>query len=288
MMFLWISWSLAGQNADAAAEYARQVTTANLRAAQLEEQLVSAKTRIDQLEEFVRVEGRTQAAKLENLDQVNTEVTRLRGEIEVLTHGLEQLRTDFENQLVSQERRQLHDESRLRQLEDFLGVKAPPPPTDAEMGLVAGGGTPSPLNPDNPVFDPANPAPTMEPVVPDTARGVLDAAVAHMAEGRQGVARALLDKAKTTYASSPELSEISYRLAETHLNEKAYGKAALAFKGVIDNHPTSEWAPWAMLRQGECFAGLNQATNARLFYDGVVQRYPKSEAAKEAKKKLAE
>jgi len=42
-----------------------------------------------------------------------------------------------------------------------------------------------------------------------------------------------------------------------------------------------------MLAQGDAFKEWGQSDNARLFYEEVVRVYPKSEAAKEAKKLLA-
>src|SRR5262245_48019363 len=68
----------------ATAEYARQVSTAQVRLAELEALITEAELRIRQLEQSIREQGKSQAQRLENIDQVNTEVTRLRGEIEVL------------------------------------------------------------------------------------------------------------------------------------------------------------------------------------------------------------
>jgi TolA-binding protein len=41
-----------------------------------------------------------------------------------------------------------------------------------------------------------------------------------------------------------------------------------------------------MLRQGECFEEQGQADNAKVFFGEVVRIYPKSRAAKAARKKL--
>jgi len=280
----------AVQNTAASAEYARMVTTANLRVAQLENELAESQARIEQLEEYVRVQGQSQATRLENVDQVNSEVTRLRGQIEVLQFDLEALQSGASGSQLQNERRQLHDERRLRQLEEMLGVKAPPPPTDAELGLAsAEGGGESTAPPDgNPDGTPAVGADTeaQDELIPDTARGKLELAAVRMEEGKPAVARAILMRAATEHPDAPELDEIHYRLAETRFNQGDFRKAALAFKKTIDEHPKSPWASWALLRQGECFEGLGQPDNARLFFDGVVQRYPKSDAAKEAKKKL--
>lgn len=290
---LGLSGCHAAQNTAASAEYARQVSTASLRVSELEAQLVASSLRIEQLEEFVRVQGQSAATKMENLDQVNAEVTRLRGAIEVLQFDLSKMREDLEAYQLQQERRQVHDERRLTQVETMLGVTPPPPPTNAELGL--GDETDptlpvetDPSDPSDPTAaDPDAPPPDGEPSgTPDTAAGKLELAKQHMEAGRQAVARAVLTRARKEHPDAAELPEIDFRLAETYFNEKTYSKAALAFKRVIDDHPGSPWASWSMLRQGECFDGLGQTDNARLFWDGVIQRFPKSEAAKEAKKRL--
>ncbi len=293
--------ALLNDNSAATAEYARQVTTANLRVAQLENELAQSQARIEQLEEFVRVQGQSQATRLENLDEVNSEVSRLRGRIEVLEFELTATTERFDAYEVQMERRTLHAERRLRQLEDMLGVQPPPAPTDEELGLstdgTAGAGTDSPDgtdptatgdpdDPDGTGDNGTDPAETPEGAVPDTAAGKLELAATRMEEDKPAVARAILIRALKEHPDADETDEVRYRIAETHFNQKDYRKAALAFKKVIDDHPKSDWAPWSLLRQGECFAGLNQPDNARLFFDGVIQRYPKSEAAKEAKKRL--
>jgi TolA-binding protein len=41
-----------------------------------------------------------------------------------------------------------------------------------------------------------------------------------------------------------------------------------------------------MLRQGECFEALGRKDDAKLFYEDVIARYPKSKAAKDARTRL--
>lgn len=292
VVLLGLPGCFATQNTSASAEYARQVTTASLRTSQLEQQLVESYTRIEQLEEFVRLQGQSQATKMENLDQVNAEVTRLRGAIEVLQFENEKLQTQVEAYELQQELRQLHDEGRLAQVEQFLGVQAPTKPTAADLGLP---GTEPVSEPDpatetdsssiEPPGETAVEAQT-EPEVPSTAEGKLVLAKEHMAGGRFGVARVILERARADHPDADELPEIDYRVAETWREDGRFSKAALAYKGVIDDHPGSPWASWSMLRQGDCFDGLGQKDNARLFWDGVIQRFPRSDAAKEAKSRL--
>ena len=108
-----------------------------------------------------------------------------------------------------------------------------------------------------------------------------------MEEGRNGVARALLLKAQQAHAGDPKLDEVQYRIAETWFNEGDWRRAISDFNTVIETWPKGQWAPWAMLAQGDALKEWGQADNARLFYEEVTRVYPKSEAAKEAKKLLA-
>jgi septal ring factor EnvC (AmiA/AmiB activator) len=121
----------------ATAEYARQVSSAQVRLAQLEALLAESELRIEQLEEVIRQQGKTQAQRLENIDQVNAEVVRLRGAIEVLQFEVAELKRATSEQQIAVERRQLHAEMRLAQIEKFLTLKPPPPPTDASAIVIA-------------------------------------------------------------------------------------------------------------------------------------------------------
>ena len=86
---------------------------------------------------------------------------------------------------------------------------------------------------------------------------------------------------------SDRVAEALYRVAESYQNESDFANGAQAFQAVIDTAPTSSWAPWSMLRQGECMESLGKHDAARLFWQGTADKYPKSKAAKEAKGHLS-
>ena len=283
-----LSGCFTAHNAEVTSEYARQVSTATLRVAQVEQELVVSQDRILQLEESIRLRGQSEAERLENIDQVNTEVARLRGQIEVISFQQSEIDSSSGDQQISWERRALHAESRMRQLESFLGVSPPPPPTDAELGLTVGadgavigegdGGTSTDESP-------AVQQPTE--TLPDDASGKLDIAAGHMEAGREGVARAILNRAIADHVGAPEMAEIRYRYGETFFNEQKWREAILEFQKVIDNHAKDDFACWSYYRQGEAmeqFSGLQQAT---AFFRGATTGACKnSEASKLAKKKL--
>jgi len=288
----------------ATAEYARQVSTTQLRLAQLEALVAESDLRIEQLEEVIRQQGKSQAQRLENIDEVNAEVTRLRGAIEVLQFQVADLKRQVGDQQISVERRQLHAEMRLAQIEKFLSLKPPPPPTDKDLGITSSPApVPAPGAP--PVPGAPAPAPGSSGIVssgggppppdgaaaptdlPDNAAGKLAAAADQMTAGHQTVARAILGAAIQQNVGAPEMDEIRYRYAETFFNEGDWRSAITEFNKVINNHPNSPWKCWAFYRQGEAFEAMGQGEGAKAFYKGATEGTCKnSDASKEAKKKL--
>ncbi|MCB9684571.1 MAG: tetratricopeptide repeat protein [Alphaproteobacteria bacterium] len=284
-----VGWSSAAwASSTPTAEYARQVSTAQIRLAQLEALLVESQLRIEQLEDVIRQQGKNEAAKLENLDQVNAEVVRLRGAIEVLQFETAEIKRVVSEQQIAVERRQLHAEMRLAQIEKLLSIKPPPPPTDEQLGLTgtatADGGTP-PVPAPAPTTDGGTEEAPSD--MPEDAAGKLELAAKHMAEGRNLVARAILESAIEQHVGAPEMAEIRYRYAETFFNEKDWRRAISKFNEVINNFPDSPWKCWSFYRQGESFEAMGQGEGAKAFYKGATTDACKtSDAAKEAKKKL--
>jgi TolA-binding protein len=269
---VWCSGCLTA-NAGATRELHASASAAQLRVAQVEALLAESEQRLVQVEEALRAQGRSQADRLQNIEQVVDEMTRLRGEIEVLRFQVSELTRSVEAAQLAQERRQLHDESRLAQVEAYLGVTPPPPPTDAELGVTADGVG---LAGSQVAVD-----------VPPTAAEKLAVAKDHMTAGRHGVARAVLKRGIDEHTGAPEMAEMRYRFAETFFNERSWKSAANAFQRVTDNHASDDWACWSMLRIGECFEQLAQPSAAKLFFEGAAEgRCGRSGAAAEAKRKL--
>ncbi len=270
--------------ATASSEVARQLSTAQLRVAEVETQLVQTEVQLKQLQEWVSNQGRSEADRLENLDQVNAEVARLRGSMEVLQFQLTELQQAMEDQQLSLEKRQLYDEMRLTQIEKFLAVQPPPPPTAADLGLAPAGGQ---ATGDGGAADGAQPADVAPGDIPADADGKLELAISHMEAGRQAVARAILTAAVEAHTGSPEMAEIRYRLAETWFNEKKWAPAVSGFNKVINNHAGSEWACWSYYRQGEAFEAMGKPDGAKAFFAGATEGSCRnSDAAAKAKQKL--
>lgn len=280
-------------NQRALTDYARQVALASSRQAMLEQALADSEERIGQLEEVVRAQGAEQSTRLETMEQVEQEINRLRGEMEVSSFQLQEATQQLEDDAITRELRFLHLEQRMGQVEEFLGVEAPPPPSRADLGLEpaegdTGAGAVSdgdpPAEGDEATGEAGSELP--EPEQPATAQDRLEKAIAHMQAGRQKVARAVLEKALEEFPDASEAAEMRYRIGETWQNDKAWPQAVQAYQEVINRYGSTDWGAWSMLRQGECFDGMGRKNDATLFFEEVQRAYPRTDAAKEAKRLL--
>jgi TolA-binding protein len=241
--------------------------------------------RVGQMEEVTRARGQEEILKMETMEQLRQEVARIRGDFEVLQHDYgtyEQAGVGFQQ---DSDYRMSYVESRVGQLEKSLGVKAPAPPTrDPSTGAIT---TPDPAAPTDPAAVGPAVAPEVDVPVSATPEELFSLIGKNLEEGNGGVARAIAKRFIQDNPKSDRVAEAYYRIAESWQNEADYKTAAAAFQLVSDKYAQSTWASWSVLRVGECFAALGDKENARLFWSDVVQRFPKSKAAKEAKALLA-
>lgn len=238
--------------------------------------------RIGQLEELNRARGQDEIMRMESLEEIRSEVARLRGEIEVINHTYGTSLTDLSALGEDASFRLAWLEDRAAQLEDNLGISPPPPPEIAPPteGAGAGAGTGTGTGVGGGVSVVEEPAEETDP------NELLARAEAHLAAGREKPAEAVLKRFFELYPDHPKVPRALYRRAEASFNSGDYSAAVLRFQEVIDRHKDSQWSSWAMLRQGECFDRQNQPENARLFYEDVVRIWPGSDAAKDARQKL--
>lgn len=272
MIFLLLACVLDRTGQSATSAYERELALQATYSQALEQEAETLQLRVDQLEEINRYRGQQEAAKLENLDQVQQELQRLRGQLEEAQFAAAQQAEDRQALDEDTAFRLAYLELRVQELERSLGLEAPPPP-DSGSGVSVDPGGQVTLDPGDPVEVELG-APPAE---------LIQRAEEALAKDQPALARALLSRMLKEAPSDPLAAKARYRLAESWFNEGQYQRAILAFEEVVSKHPDTDWAPWAMVRQGECFQKLGQKEEARLFWQDVVDRYPKSKAASDAK-----
>ncbi len=276
----------------------RELLDHRTRIQNLEHQFIQVEGRVNQLEDLTRSRGQSELVKMETIDDLRTEMARLRGEVEVVTHSVGTGAKDLQGRAEDAAYRLAWIESRADQLENALGLKPtdPPPvaPTpsdtpstwDGEMAPTGGEEQAAPTPPKSKagprvvaVGDPVR-EPPLDP------NKLIEAAKTQLESGNNSGAEAMLNRFLELYPNHARAGEATYRRAEASMKAKQYKQAILRFQSVIDQFKSSSWAPWAMLRQGECFEEQGQKDNAKIFFSEVVRLYPSSRAAATAKKKI--
>lgn len=99
-----------------------------------------------------------------------------------------------------------------------------------------------------------------------------------------------VEEAKTVLRSksksSPDARKAQFLLAEAYYASHDYGAAALEFSEFKKNYGKDPNVANATLRQAQSFKNLGKEKEAKLFYQEILEKFPKSPAAGQARKDL--
>ncbi|MEY4631940.1 MAG: hypothetical protein RIQ81_2060, partial [Pseudomonadota bacterium] len=90
-------------------------------------------------------------------------------------------------------------------------------------------------------------------------------------------------------ASKPkDKDELFWMLAESHYKLGQMREAALQYNEFIDSKPAAKYLPQARLRMGDAFRNLGDPGTAKIYYQELITKHPKSPEASKAKDRLKE
>jgi tetratricopeptide (TPR) repeat protein len=105
------------------------------------------------------------------------------------------------------------------------------------------------------------------------------------AEARK-ILREFTIRAKSEKGLQKSLGEATFYIGETYFAEANYQQAAAEYNNVRKNFAKSSKVPDALYKLGMCFEKLKLPDDAKLFYQTIREKYPKSLVAKDAKARL--
>ena len=225
--------------------------------------------RVDRLEQLMQSRGLVEM--LTRLEQLQQEVQRLRGEVEVQGHTLEQLKQRQRDLYLDVDRR-------LQQLESGGGARPPAAPADADADPA--------LGPDSaPAPDAAAPAP------PDEADGMqqrqaYQQALDILREGRYMQAAEAFRNFLDANPDSAYAVNAQYWLAEAYYVTRQFPRALEEFRQVVERYSDSNKVADARLKIGFIHYEMSEWDAARKALEGVIETYPNSTAARLAEERL--
>jgi tol-pal system protein YbgF len=231
--------------------------------------------RIARLEETIRNIGVIELVR--QLDALNAEIARLRGQLEVVAN---------ENQQIQKRQRDfyLDLDSRMKRLEgggaSASGAPATAPPEAAAAPVNPGFGPSSSPPPATPVRVPTREEQAREVKAYDAASNLF----------RRNDFPSAVDAFRAfvkDYPSSALAANAGYWIGISYANMRDYRNAMAAQQDVLTRYPQSPKAPDAMLAIAAIQAEQGDGGSARNTLEDIIARFPTSEAAGKARTRLA-
>jgi tol-pal system protein YbgF len=129
---------------------------------------------------------------------------------------------------------------------------------------------------------------TAQTTPPEDKDSLFDVAYKQLQASKHEDSRRLFRIFLTRFAKDAKAANAQYWLGESYFLEKKYAQAIGEFQKVLDTYPKSTVVPDAMFRNGQSFANLKYCTDARVFLQELMRRYPRSPRVREAKDLLRE
>jgi tol-pal system protein YbgF len=217
---------------------------------------------------------------LNRMDQLEKEVRHLRGDMEVLSHDLKDVK-DRQRELY------LDVDRRLRDLE-VGGVRSDksagraPATGSAAANAPESGQAPTPAG-----SVAAGGGAAASTTLPTPAeRNAYDRAFNLLKDGRYPQAISAFDAFLKAHPKSSYSDNAQYWLGEANYVSRQFKRALQEFEKVVSNYPNSPKVPDAMLKEGYTYYELHQWDQARTVLQNVIKRYPQSTARRLAETRL--
>jgi tol-pal system protein YbgF len=211
---------------------------------------------------------------------LGAEITTLRDDVAALRGQLEtkeyQLR-ERELQLGASQQQVKDLESKLLELQKRVEE------VDAKVKVAAAAPPPSPVP--APAVAPA----PKEPSFPTERQALYDFAKRSLDNGDHELSRVAFERFIKAFPKDKDLLDNAhFWVGEAHLAEKHYDKAILSYQKVVTDFPKSDKVDGALYKMGLAFSGLGYDDDAKVFFEELLQKHPKSALVKDAKARLEE
>lgn len=117
-------------------------------------------------------------------------------------------------------------------------------------------------------------------------KGIYQEALRLYKKGEYENARKLFEKLLKEYPNSPLAGNAQFWIGEVYFCQKRFEEAILAYQKTIKKYPKNVKIAGALLKQALSFAALGDKDTAKILLKQLIQRYPKTEQARIAQRKL--
>ena len=235
----------------------------NLRA-QIEQQNRDSDARLQRIEDSIKNLGIIQL--LNQIDQLNAEIAKLRGQVEVMSN--------LDEQLTKRQRDFYLDiDTRLRKLEGL--------PADTSAGASSASAV-------APAVAPSSPSATASQIAAARAKedAVYDVGSNAFKRGDYAAAIRAFQTFVKDYPNGQLVSNAHYWMGISYFNLRDYANARGSQDALLRQFPDSAKAPDALLAMASIYLEIGDNGSARNALEDVIAKYPASEAATKARTRL--
>jgi tol-pal system protein YbgF len=258
-----------------------------------EAKLSAVQTQLKKLSEEMSRQGRlidnrAMLDMIQQVDEASEDIGLLRGEIEVQGNDI--------NEIKKRQRELYLDiDRRLRALESGASAQAPAGQINVpQVGTTASVGTTS-TGQKTPSVEPSTSKPATSTTASvsqtpsatqSTEKAAYQAAFDTLKEGRYKQAKTELKTFLGKYPNSSFAGNAQYWLGEAHYVTRNFDQGVVEFEKVLKTYPTSNKVPDAMLKLGYTFYERKQFDQSKAILLDLLERFPKTTAARLATKRL--
>lgn len=251
-------------------EARRQAAEAHKRIDDVRRSLDESNARLAKMEEALKNQPVLELAN--RLELLREELKSLRGQIEVMNNAIESSAKRQRDMYVDLD-------TRLRRLEQ--GGASPAAAAPATGAAVAAASAPAATTPAAPAATAAAPAAAGE------EGKAYEAAQSQRRIGNYQGAITAFQQFVAQYPKSSLAHRAQYWIGDSYFNLRDYKNAIASQQKLIATYGDSPSVPDALLNIASSQSEQGEAAAARKTLEGLVNRYPASEAAEKAKRRLA-
>jgi tol-pal system protein YbgF len=255
-----------------------QLATAPARAALFDDdearkRIDALRGRVDQIERSLNqrldeLEAKNSAVidLFKDVEQIKSDIAKLRGQYEVLTYELEQAQKRQKDLYVDLD-------TRLRKLEGGAAAPGTPGATESTPTAPVAGAAPSL-------------PPTARPGDVASEQRAYDTALDQFKSGNYSAATASFQAFVRTYPKSPLAPSALYWAGNAQYGQKDFRGAITTQRQLLSTFPDSQKIPDALLNIASAQIELGDNVGARKTLGDIIAKYPTSEAAGKARQRL--
>ena len=219
----------------------------------------------------------------DEVESLETEVRELRGQLEALSHTLNQLK-EHQRELY------LDADRRLQRIESATPTQTAGPVTQPATTPGTPATSTGPTAPSQPAPTPTTPSagqtPSATGVDPFAEQQAYQSAFDLLKSGRYEDAAVAFQQFVAEFPTGSYADNAQYWLGETYYITRQFQRAVQEFERLVSMHPTSQKLTHALLKIGYAHDELGNKAEAERVLGELMERYPQSAAAGLARKRL--